>query len=369
MRIQHHRLLAEQRHAIPTLDGWRAVAIALVIVHHAGTAFYASWDEYLAHAPTRFGMNGVPIFFALSGLLICKLLLEEQASTGHINLRSFYVRRCFRILPPLFAFLLVSFLVGYIVKPLELVSAVFFFRNYLPNSTAYVYSEHLWSLSVEEHFYLLWPLFLSWLVTMKRPAVYTAGLALGFGIWRFIDLHLHLTAKVLPAFDTAWRTDYHLDSLLWGCVAAFLLQDSRTRNFLTAKVNPLLFVSLLAIYVACLTLPVPMRGILIPMTIPLMLLGTLTHGGWLASRFLSLAPIRWIGRISYSLYLWQQLLFVPRWEPHVLPYLQRLPLNLALVVTLASASFYLIERPLIRVGRTLAFKVGSSSQQFAISKA
>jgi peptidoglycan/LPS O-acetylase OafA/YrhL len=92
------------------------------------------------------GVNGVPIFFGISGLLICKLLLEEAASSGTISLSAFYLRRCFRILPPLFAFLLVAYFVGCIVRPWELVSSVFFFRNYLPDSLASGFSSHLWSL-------------------------------------------------------------------------------------------------------------------------------------------------------------------------------------------------------------------------------
>jgi peptidoglycan/LPS O-acetylase OafA/YrhL len=362
-------LSAERRRNIPTLDGWRAVAICLVIGHHAGTAFYASSNEYFARALTRYGVNGVPIFFALSGLLICKLLLEERALTGSISLCAFYIRRCFRILPPLFGFLLIAYLVGCIVRPIELLSAIFFFRNYVSNSAASVYSEHLWSLSVEEHFYLLWPGLLCCLLGTKRPVVNVSILALGFAMWRSVDLHSHLTAKVSPFLDTAWRTDYRIDALLWGCVAAFLLQGPKARDFLSRRLTPTVFTVVLAFYIACLTLPVPMRGALTPLAVPLLLVGTLTHERWVLSRILDWTPIRWIGRISYSLYLWQQLLFVPRWEPHVLPYLQRWPINLAITVACASVSYYVIEKPFIRAGRILVSRLGSGGRWLAMTEA
>jgi peptidoglycan/LPS O-acetylase OafA/YrhL len=339
-----------RKRTIPTLDGWRAIAISLVIIHHAGTAFYPSAEDYFSRAITRFGVNGVPIFFALSGLLICKLLLEEADANGSIALRAFYIRRCFRILPPLFAFLVVAYVAGCIVRPLELWSSVLFFRNYVPSAAGSVYSEHLWSLSVEEHFYLLWPGLLCWLLTTKRPALYTAVLAFGLEVWRTIDLHLHLIAKMLPFLDVPWRTDFRLDALLWGCVAAFLLQEPKYRA-LCLKISPLIFASIVGFYLLCLTVPVPMRAVWAPMAIPLMLVGTLTHEYWWFSRMLDFAPIRWIGRISYSLYLWQQLFFVPHWEMHTLPHLQRLPLNIGITLVCATASYYLIEKPFIRMGR------------------
>src|SRR5258708_34286403 len=89
---------------IPTLDGWRAVAILSVIVHHATMCFYRTEAAYWG-TPARFGAFGVDVFFGLSGLLITSLLLDERRNTGCVDLRGFYIRRAFRILPPYLLFL------------------------------------------------------------------------------------------------------------------------------------------------------------------------------------------------------------------------------------------------------------------------
>src|SRR5437762_14303664 len=94
---------------IPILDGWRAVAIALVIAHHAVQNCIVSDAAY---ALDDFGQFGVDIFFGLIGLLITRLLLEEHSATGSFNLPQFYIRRTFRILPPLLAFVAVHTILG-----------------------------------------------------------------------------------------------------------------------------------------------------------------------------------------------------------------------------------------------------------------
>ncbi|MBV8072845.1 MAG: acyltransferase, partial [Acidobacteriaceae bacterium] len=146
---------------IPTLDGWRAVAIGMVIAYHAsmvpfGTveAYRSSWAYLL-----RFGHIGVALFFGISGFLITTLLLREEARNGRISLSKFYIRRCFRILPAYYALLGSITILGLITSRAELMSSLCFVRNYIHEGAgggSYV-TGHLWSLAVEEHFYLLWP--------------------------------------------------------------------------------------------------------------------------------------------------------------------------------------------------------------------
>src|SRR5690349_19617336 len=97
---------SEKSRHIPTLDGWRALAILLVIAHHGGTGFYTVEANYYNSSPLQLGTWGVPVFFGLSGLLITKLLLEEFDRTGQISLKSFYLRRLFRIQPPAIVYVL-----------------------------------------------------------------------------------------------------------------------------------------------------------------------------------------------------------------------------------------------------------------------
>ncbi len=116
---------------IPLLDGWRAIAIALVLANHVGQNLAGS--EIVRDASvTRYGAFGVDIFFGLSGLLITRMLLEQYRASGSFRLREFYIRRAFRILPACFVFLAVYTALGWWKSNLELVSCVLFFRNYVP---------------------------------------------------------------------------------------------------------------------------------------------------------------------------------------------------------------------------------------------
>lgn len=122
---------------IPTLDGWRAVAILLVIFHHDSLHTFACLHK-LGHIITfgvfTYGYVGVDVFFAISGILICTLLLNEEQKSQRIDLKAFYVRRVFRIIPPaLFYLTVLAILAGcrFIpLRPIDWWGAILFFRNY-----------------------------------------------------------------------------------------------------------------------------------------------------------------------------------------------------------------------------------------------
>ena len=221
----------ERRRHIPTLDGWRALAIFLVIVFHVGAAYHRQ-TEFSATLVGRFGRWGVPIFFGLSGLLITKLLLEESDRTGAISLKSFYLRRAFRILPPVFIYIGVIGALGLIVSPTEVASSLLFFRNYLPEPVqAGVYTGHFWSLAVEEHFYLLWPGLLV-LVGIRRGLVAAATLSVAFALWASADFHWHIFDRVFSGFVTQPRSDLRMEGLFCGCTMAFLVHHPAPREWL-----------------------------------------------------------------------------------------------------------------------------------------
>src|SRR5579862_5032266 len=104
---------------LPTLDGWRMVAVLIVIWGHLMTGFYPTEAQYYADSLARFGSFGVDIFFGISGFLITKLLLDEKTESGRISISAFYVRRAFRILPPCFLFLAAVVLSVGVRTPLE----------------------------------------------------------------------------------------------------------------------------------------------------------------------------------------------------------------------------------------------------------
>jgi peptidoglycan/LPS O-acetylase OafA/YrhL len=140
---------------IPTLDGWRAIAVLLVIGAHSIPMLNNSGTllgHYLSSIFVHAGL-GVDIFFALSGYLICKLLLDEKKFHKKINIKSFYIRRAFRIISPTLLYLLVLILIklgGFRpdINYFYMGSTILFFRNYVSSGTWY--TAHFWSLAVEE---------------------------------------------------------------------------------------------------------------------------------------------------------------------------------------------------------------------------
>lgn len=137
---------------IPSLDGLRAISILLVIFSHL-----VKWKHVQGAALQGYGALGVHVFFVLSGYLITSLLLEEYARTSDINLPRFYTRRAFRIFPAALVF--VAVVIALYWREMHwthVVAAVFYVAN-MDISRPWIFG-HLWSLSIEEQFYLLWPL-------------------------------------------------------------------------------------------------------------------------------------------------------------------------------------------------------------------
>ena len=352
---------------LPTLDGWRAVAIAMVMIAHVTDALFAAGAPYEAPAwfgLTRHGALGVDVFFGISGFLITSRLLEEHEHRGRISLPGFYIRRFCRIIPPYYVFLaaLAALTVAgriAIERP-ELQASAFFVRNYFGlRLPAGWYSGHLWSLAVEEHFYLLWPTLLV-LLTPRRARLGVVLFALAVAAWRVAEFRLGLLSRLLgPDVSFYFRTDIRFDALLWGCAAAFVYHHPRASAIASRWLSTPSWTALVVLFVAIVALHPPMAMAWQAMIIPCLLLGTVLHPRRVAARFLESPPMRWSGRISYSLYLWQQLFLAPWMLYPALPLgaLQRLPLNILATVVAAAASYYLIERPMIKVGHRLAAPV------------
>lgn len=334
---------------LPTLDGWRAIAIVAVLIAHG-----------VADGRAGLGAKGVDIFFGISGFLICTRLLDEWRRRGRVSLLGFYIRRIFRILPPYYAYLAVLSLMvaaGIVrIRPQELLSCVFFYRNYLiPSSGDSWYTGHFWSLAVEEHFYLMLPGLLV-LLGPARARFPIVGLACAIGIWRVVDFHYHIYDRWFPPANFYLRTDIRLDGLLWGCAAAFLFAHPTFRERLTRALSLPVWSIVLAVYLICLLKPFPLATICEPILISVLLIGTVLRPENVVGRALEAAPLRRIGQLSYSLYLWQQMFLVRDLE-HRLPALgkwQTFPYNLIALTACACLSFYVLERPMIRRGKALS---------------
>jgi peptidoglycan/LPS O-acetylase OafA/YrhL len=343
---------------LPTLDGWRAIAIAAVLLDHVASGFHrqASWHPLL-----QTGANGVSLFFAISGFLICSRLLEEEQLFGSISLKGFYIRRACRILPAAFTYLLVLALLAagavVVVTPLEWWSCVLFFRNYLPPVWIRAgwggYTIHYWSLAIEEHFYLLWPALLAFSGRVRARYLAT-GLATAVAVWRTWDFHHQWLNRYLPDLLFPSRTDVRLDGLLLGCLAALVLAEPRWRAWMERRFNTGVFWVFAIAYV--LFQVVPRRHIYSiweSMLLAALVAGTVLRPAGIVGRLLENPAMKWVGRLSYSLYLWQELFLIPG-ASYPLSLLQRFPLNLGMVFLMAALSYELVERPMIRLGHHLA---------------
>jgi len=336
---------------LPTLDGWRAIAILLVLMCHGLVPVFAHDGLFPSARLADFALRGaigVEIFFGLSGLLICSRLVREESRTGHIDLRAFYIKRCFRILPLYFLYLLtVAFLHAvtgeFNLSRAEWFSCLFFWRNYLPHawsSNDRWYLGHFWSLSVEEQFYLLWPTLL--LLARRGRARWVAlALATVNAVWRLVNRHSEI--------------DPMLDCLFWGCLVAILLTDEKYRRLLRRCLNPLVWSSLLVIALIGNFRNWHSHLVWIPFVIPLLMAGTLLNPNWGVSRFLAHPLLGWIGKISYGLYVWQEL-FLLGSHPRLAAFgiVQVFPFSFIALFLCASASYYFFEKPLLAFGHKLA---------------
>lgn len=337
-------------HYLPTLDGWRAIAIVLVLLAHSPTLRYNCFSTRQFHFIGEFG---VEIFFSISGILICSRLLSEETSRGAIDLKRFYIRRIFRIQPP--ALLYLAVIAGMTMTRLlppywqGLVGALLLVRNYVGmhgEPIEYVWATaHFWSLSVEEHFYLLLPTLL--ILTGRWRALLLIALGvLSFG-WRLSCAH---TGGSLT-FAEEVATGTNLCFLFLPAAAAVLLRNQSNQLLVKQWLRPLWVLPLLFMFLPVHSPIHLLRGLY---ALPVVLC-TLYHPESLTGRLLELSPFKFIGRISYSLYLWQEVFLSGHFAPMSRPFgaLHQTPWVWPCIFACAIASYYLVEKPFIAIGHRL----------------
>ncbi|MFM7130193.1 MAG: acyltransferase family protein [bacterium] len=350
---------------LSTLDGWRGLAILAVLLGHGKSAILPPDAQYnaLDLGITSLGGYGVELFFAISGLLICYRLGCEKAWNGRLDLLEFYGRRLFRLLPAAFFYLFfvcVIAAVGLVaISTGEILASLFFFRNYWTafNMPGSHYTAHFWSLSVEEQFYLVIPLLIA--IDRRRALLYGLPLAsIAVGLWRGVESRLRLGSALLPAlqFDTG-RTDLCIDHLMWGAWFGLVLASPDGRQMLARYTRPAAIqLALAGLFFMLISQPVPMRKLWFAWVAPALLVATILNPSSWLGLVLENRPLAWVGRISYSLYLWQQLFLLqsgtPDTEFAALPLrtLQNYPFGLPATFLAAIISYYLLEQPLRRRG-------------------
>jgi peptidoglycan/LPS O-acetylase OafA/YrhL len=311
---------------IPSLDGLRAISISMVVMGH-WTSLHYGWEVGGA-----FANLGVRIFFIISGYLITTLLLKEWARSSTIRLREFYVRRAYRILPAAIAFMLPVFVIyGRQTRWYHMAAAALYVTNF--DYAHPWFLGHLWSLSVEEQFYFLWPGVLKkW---YRHRTTILAGVVLFAPIYRVGCALLKFHGRADETFPAV------ADILAVGCLLAiFAARLPRIKQgWALAMVAP---VALVPVYVAAVHFrTTPLLLLVLWPLLHVSIAGLVLHAVQTPYWILNVKPVVWLGKISYSLYLWQQLFaYGPQHKDWYW---------LFVAVGVASLSYYLVEQPMLRL--------------------
>lgn len=317
------------------------------------------------------GFLGVHIFFVLSGFLITTLLLEEWNKRGAISLRHFYRRRALRLLPALglavagFA-IVASFLIatGRADRYLTVHAAVkgalfglFYISNVaqaagtiLPGSIG-----HLWSLATEEQFYLLWPICLILMLRagLSRRAV---GLGLAGAVVVLAAHRLEMAVRGVPQSRMYFGPDGSFDLLFIGCLAGVLFASAEATTIARAK-RVVRFAWPPALVVVGVSLLVAQIGdlfvyegllLLFGVAVACLLLSIVLIEDSPLARLLGIRPLVYLGRISYGVYLWHQIILAGGLIPFSIGFYQRAAVGIALTLAVASASYRFVEQPFLR---------------------
>ena len=340
---------------VPSLDGLRGISIIAVM----------AFNGHLLRMEG--GFIGVDIFFALSGFLITSLLVGEYARSSTISFKKFYFRRALRLLPALFVLMIVCMVYALLIQSPEsslvtfkgVLYTLFYVANWAqvpPNLPGIGPLSHAWSLSVEEQFYIVWPLALIFLLKIKSKGIIAtivllliaASLASSILQWNAGAPHLRLY----------FGSDTRAYGILIGCLAALVLSWNvlpKTENagkvFRVASVVSLAGI-IVSFFVLRHTTGFVYNGgfALIAIGTSFLVLDFLLFPSKL-SRAFEFAPLVWLGKISYGLYLWHfpilevsKKVFDGRLHPAIYG-------TIGVIVTLivAGTSYYLIEKPFLKL--------------------
>jgi peptidoglycan/LPS O-acetylase OafA/YrhL len=366
---------------LPGLDGLRALAVTAVLLYHAGLRWIPG------------GFLGVEVFFVISGYLITSLLLAEWRQRGSIDLKTFWLRRARRLLPALYVLLVVTLTFAVVFLPGEVARLrgdvlaafgyvtnwylIFQHQSYFEAVGRPSLLQHLWSLAVEEQFYLLWPLVLA------------VGLGVGATLWRYrgmmyLALGVATASAALmallyrPDVDPSrvyYGTDARATGLLCGAALAFVWVPERFGDkgslsrilsstwfrrrwgwIAPALLDVACIAAIGALVFFCLSLgefqPFLYRGGLASVALTTTaLIAVVAHPRARgASWMLGSAPLRWVGKRSYGIYLWHWPVFMVTRPNLDVPFegLPLVALRIAVTVLLADLSYRFVETPIRR---------------------
>jgi peptidoglycan/LPS O-acetylase OafA/YrhL len=329
------------------------MAVLLVVLAHAHQTRGFPNVRFL-HAIAHRGSIGVEFFFVISGFLITLLMLREKALTGCLDKRRFFLRRMLRIMPAYFVFLIAVAILqacGHArLSSRDWLVATTYTVNFIRRPAWDI--GHAWSLSIEEHFYLVWPFLMA--VAIPRFGAAAALTCAGFC---FATRWFILLA--FPAYSPMaelW-TFARMDAIAMGCLMAFVAWDPYWRRNLDRLCNrqpviPAVCIVLVGSMIASAYSAKYQVGIaysLNTLCITVLIWSALRNSGSWWVRMLNLPILGMIGIMSYSIYLWQQI-FLDHQNPGLLC---SFPLNVLLAVITAILSYNLIEKPFLGLKRYL----------------
>lgn len=336
---------------IPALDGLRAVAVIAVLLYHADVPWWKG------------GFLGVDVFFVISGYLITCLLLADWTNHHNLGLGRFWYRRARRLLPALFVMLAVVSVYAALFLPDvlaqlrgEVLAAVFYVENWflIFRDLSYFQAagrppllQHVWSLAVEEQFYLLWPIAFLALAPSRRwlfvGAMFLLGPTSRLITWRLFPEWQLMIGEIFPTV---------MDALATGVLLALLRTTLHSIPAYLGALGsrwcvllPFAVLGLNALGSEATIFRWALGSTLANVGIALLIDRAIAFPHTPSGRFLNLPVIRYLGRISYSFYLWQQF-FLDR-SHHA--WYTSFPVNLALAGLAAAASYHLVERPILRL--------------------
>lgn len=341
------------------LDGIRGLAILMVLAFHLGLL--------------PGGSLGVDVFFVLSGFLITALLVEEWQRRGSISLKAFYLRRGMRLLPAFGVLLLILALSSLWIESRdeartrrqEVIVAGCYVANWptihqIPMPTL----GHTWSLSVEEQFYLLWPILLTIMLRLKfsrrQICLFVGAGILASATHRIVLYALHRTPETEKAayvIRLYMGSDTRADALLVGCLVGLLAAWnllSRSRRFVywtgVGSLVSVASLSYLSVY-RCLDHSQYYHGLftLVALMVAVIIVRLLSKSSRLSSLLLESSPLVWTGRLSYGLYLFHIPVMYGVRQAGVRQQPAAFLLSVALTIAAALVSYFCIERPCLRL--------------------
>jgi peptidoglycan/LPS O-acetylase OafA/YrhL len=336
---------------IPHIDAWRFIAVTMVVICHI-LKFSNPW--YREHLPwiimarsQGLGQFGVNIFFCISGFVICRGLIAEKILNGSVSMKAFYVRRFMRILPPLAVYLAALYLLMLCefidIQPSQFVYAGLFLCNVDLGKCGWLLA-HTWSLAYEEQFYLFFPVvfILSSVLGGRRMVL---ALTVAMATTSLLALYANL--------DTAAFAASTFTCMLAGCVSALYWENISPK---LAGMSVFAWTILVGItyMIGCIviwsgTIGRVLNALVVPLCICAMVLSTPVSSRTIAAFFLN-PTITYLGKISFTIYLWQQLATSAEYIKS--PWINFVAL--AATVLFGIFSYRYMERPLIRAGAALS---------------